>query len=177
MDLAEKLKFWLTAPNMMWPAPPAAWSVPEARQPGQLRTGRHLPCFTPDGRCVSLLKVLYSNVCSYDCSYCVNRRSNDRPRATLLPAGAGGADHWLLPPQPHRGVVPVQRGAGHAGPTMELMIEALRILREEFRFNGYIHAKTIPVRTRCWCSASGLADRLGQYRAAQRGQPEPAGPG
>ena len=41
--------------------------------------------FTADGRCVSLLKVLYSNVCSYDCSYCVNRRSNDRPRATFIP--------------------------------------------------------------------------------------------
>ena len=41
--------------------------------------------FTPDGRCVSLLKVLYSNACAYDCSYCVNRRSNDRPRASFAP--------------------------------------------------------------------------------------------
>ena len=41
--------------------------------------------FTPDGRCVSLLKVLYSNACSYDCSYCVNRRTNDVPRATFAP--------------------------------------------------------------------------------------------
>lgn len=41
--------------------------------------------FTPDGRCISLLKVLYSNACCYDCGYCVNRRSNDVPRATFTP--------------------------------------------------------------------------------------------
>ena len=59
--------------------------------------------FTADGRCVSLLKVLMSNCCAFDCSYCVNRKSNDVPRATFFAPGAGRTDHRVLPPQLHRG--------------------------------------------------------------------------
>ena len=86
MDLAEKLEIL---------ADSAKYDV-ACTSSGVGRPGRHgslgscapagiCHAFTPDGRCVSLLKVLYSNVCSYDCSYCVNRRSNDRPRATFTP--------------------------------------------------------------------------------------------
>lgn len=84
MDLAEKLEIL---------ADSAKYDV-ACTSSGVGRPGRHgslgscapagiCHAFTPDGRCVSLLKVLYSNVCSYDCSYCVNRRSNDRPRLPL----------------------------------------------------------------------------------------------
>ena len=86
MDLAEKLEIL---------ADSAKYDV-ACTSSGVNRPGRHgalgssaaagiCHAFTADGRCVSLLKVLYSNVCSYDCSYCVNRRSNDRPRATFTP--------------------------------------------------------------------------------------------
>ena len=86
MDLAEKLEIL---------ADSAKYDV-ACTSSGVDRPGRHgalgssaaagiCHAFTADGRCVSLLKVLYSNVCSYDCSYCVNRRSNDRPRATFTP--------------------------------------------------------------------------------------------
>ena len=78
---------------------------------GSCRAAGICHSFTPDGRCVSLLKVLYSNLCSYDCSYCVNRRSNDIPRATFHPQGTGGADHRFLSPQLYRGPVSLQRCA------------------------------------------------------------------
>ena len=87
MDLAEKLEIL---------ADSAKYDV-ACTSSGVDRPGRHgslgscaaagiCHAFTPDGRCVSLLKVLYSNVSSYDCSDCVNRRTNDRPRATFTPA-------------------------------------------------------------------------------------------
>ena len=86
MDLAEKLEIL---------ADSAKYDV-ACTSSGVDRPGRHgalgssaaagiCHAFTADGRCVSLLKVLYSNVCSYDCSYCVNRKSNDVPRATFTP--------------------------------------------------------------------------------------------
>ena len=55
--------------------------------------------FSADGRCVSLLKVLMTNVCRYDCAYCVNRRSDRCAARVVYPARAGRADHRLLPPQ------------------------------------------------------------------------------
>ena len=117
--------------------------------------------FTPDGRCVSLLKVLYSNVCSYDCSYCVNRRSNDRPRATFTPRELAELTIGFYRRNYIEGLFLSSAVLGTPDRTMELMIEALRILREEYRFNGYIHAKTIPGADPALVEKIGLlADRL-----------------
>ena len=65
--------------------------------------------FSADGRCVTLLKVLLTNRCVYDCKYCVNRRSNDTPPGRLHPGGAGGSHHPVLPAELYRGALPLLR--------------------------------------------------------------------
>ena len=162
MDLAEKLEIL---------ADSAKYDV-ACTSSGVGRPGRHgslgscapagiCHAFTPDGRCVSLLKVLYSNVCSYDCSYCVNRRSNDRPRATFTPRELAELTIGFYRRNYIEGLFLSSAVLGAPDRTMELMIEALRILREEYRFNGYIHAKTIPGADPVLVEKIGLlADRL-----------------
>ena len=162
MDLAEKLEIL---------ADSAKYDV-ACTSSGVGRPGRHgslgscapagiCHAFTPDGRCVSLLKVLYSNVCSYDCSYCVNRRSNDRPRATFTPRELAELTIGFYRRNYIEGLFLSSAVLGTPDRTMELMIEALRILREEYHFNGYIHAKTIPGADPALVEKIGLlADRL-----------------
>lgn len=162
MDLAEKLEIL---------ADSAKYDV-ACTSSGVNRPGRHgalgssaaagiCHAFTADGRCVSLLKVLYSNVCSYDCSYCVNRRSNDRPRATFTPRELAELTIGFYRRNYIEGLFLSSAVLGTPDRTMELMIEALRILREEYHFNGYIHAKTIPGADPMLVEKIGrLADRL-----------------
>ncbi len=117
--------------------------------------------FTPDGRCVSLLKVLYSNACSYDCSYCVNRRTNDIPRATFTPRELADLTIGFYRRNYIEGLFLSSAVLGSPDVTMERMIEALRILRQEYHFNGYIHAKAIPGADPLLVERLGLlADRL-----------------
>lgn len=117
--------------------------------------------FTPDGRCISLLKVLYSNACCYDCGYCVNRRSNDVPRATFTPRELAELTIGFYKRNYIEGLFLSSAVIGTPDYTMERMIEALRILRQEYHFNGYIHAKTIPSADAELVRRIGLlADRL-----------------
>ena len=117
--------------------------------------------FTPDGRCISLLKVLYSNACCYDCGYCVNRRSNDVPRATFTPRELSELTIGFYKRNYIEGLFLSSAVIGTPDYTMERMIEALRILRQEYHFNGYIHAKTIPGADAELVRRIGLlADRL-----------------
>lgn len=117
--------------------------------------------FTPDGRCISLLKVLYSNACCYDCGYCVNRRSNDVPRATFTPRELAELTIGFYRRNYIEGLFLSSAVIGTPDYTMERMIEALRILRQEYHFNGYIHAKTIPGADAVLVRRIGLlADRL-----------------
>lgn len=117
--------------------------------------------FTPDGRCISLLKVLYSNACCYDCGYCVNRRSNDVPRATITPRELAELTIGFYKRNYIEGLFLSSAVIGTPDYTMERMIEALRILRQEYHFNGYIHAKTIPGADAELVRRIGLlADRL-----------------
>ena len=91
MDLAEKLE--ILADSAKYDVACTSSGVERAGKHGSLGSCAQAGichAFTPDGRCVSLLKVLYSNVCSYDCSYCVNRRSNDRPRASTAATTSRG---------------------------------------------------------------------------------------
>ena len=85
--------------------------------------------FTPDGRCISLLKVLYSNACCYDCGYCVNRRSNDVPRATFTPRELAELTIGFYKRNYIEGLFLSSAVIGTPDYTMERMIEALRILR------------------------------------------------
>lgn len=117
--------------------------------------------FTPDGRCISLLKVLYSNACCYDCGYCVNRRSNDVPRATFTPRELAELTIGFYKRNYIEGLFLSSAVIGTPDYTMERMIEALRILRQEYHFSGYIHAKTIPGADAELVRRIGLlADRL-----------------
>ena len=117
--------------------------------------------FTPDGRCISLLKVLYSNACCYDCGYCVNRRSNDVPRATFTPRELAELTIGFYKRNYIEALFLSSAVIGTPDYTMERMIEALRILRQEYHFNGYIHAKTIPGADAELVRRIGLlADRL-----------------
>lgn len=100
--------------------------------------------WTSDGRCVSLLKILLTNACIYDCAYCVNRRSNDVPRASLTPEEVAELTIGFYRRNYIEGLflsTGVVRGPDQ---TMELLIRAARLLRETHRFNGYIHLKLVP---------------------------------
>lgn len=117
--------------------------------------------FTPDGRCVSLLKVLMSNVCAFDCSYCVNRRSNDLPRAAFTPAELAELTIQFYRRNYIEGLFLSSAVMGSPDRTMEQMIRALELLRNQYKFNGYIHAKTIPGADPLLVQKLGLlADRL-----------------
>jgi putative DNA modification/repair radical SAM protein len=100
--------------------------------------------WTDDGRCVSLLKLLLTNDCIYDCAYCVNRHSNDRPRATFTPREVADLTINFYRRNYIEGLF-LSSGVLHTpDDTMIHLIQAVAILRKEYRFNGYVHAKTIP---------------------------------
>src|SRR5699024_12348112 len=100
--------------------------------------------FCADGRCITLLKVLMTNCCIYDCKYCVNRRSNDIRRATFTPRELAELTIGFYRRNYIEGLFLSSAVVRTPDLTMERMIEALRILREEYHFRGSIHAKAIP---------------------------------
>ena len=117
--------------------------------------------FSADGRCVTLLKVLQTNFCVYDCQYCVNRRSNDVPRAAFTPEELCELTRGFYRRNYIEGLFLSSAVIRDPDYTTELMIKTLRILREERRFGGYIHAKAIPGADPLLTHRLGLlADRL-----------------
>ena len=117
--------------------------------------------FTADGRCVSLLKVLMTNCCSFDCGYCVNRRSNDIPRATFAPRELAELTMEFYRRNYIEGLFLSSAVLGSPDYTTERMLAVLRLLRGEYRFGGYIHAKAIPGTSPELLQQLGyLADRL-----------------
>lgn len=117
--------------------------------------------FTADGRCVSLLKVLFSNACIHDCRYCINRRSNDVPRATFTAEELAELTMQFYRRNYIEGLFLSSGVVKNPDYTVEQMIRALRILREKYRFCGYIHAKAIPgADPRLIWQLGLLADRL-----------------
>ena len=111
--------------------------------------------WTDDGRCVSLLKILLSNDCIYDCAYCANRYSNDRPRATFSPNEVADLTINFYRRNYIEGLF-LSSGVLHSpDDTMINLVRAIAILRKEHRFNGYIHAKAIPG------ASSFLVEQLG----------------
>ncbi len=117
--------------------------------------------FSGDGRCISLLKVLMSNACIYDCLYCVNRRSHDISRATFHPRELADLTIAFYRRNYIEGLFLSSGVLKNPNYTVERMIETLRILREEYRFYGYIHAKAIPGADNELLERLGLlADRM-----------------
>jgi putative DNA modification/repair radical SAM protein len=117
--------------------------------------------YTPDGRCVSLLKILLTNFCVYDCAYCVNRVSSNVRRARFTPEEVVGLTLDFYKRNYIEGLF-LSSGIIRSGDyTMEQLVEVARSLREDHRFAGYIHLKTIPdAAPELLALAGKYADRL-----------------
>jgi putative DNA modification/repair radical SAM protein len=117
--------------------------------------------YTPDGRCVSLLKVLLTNFCIYDCQYCVNRRTSDVPRARFSVDEVVRLTTSFYLRNYIDGLFLSSGIIRSADYTMEMLVEVARRLREDEQFRGYIHLKTIPDADPLLVQAAGrYADRL-----------------
>jgi putative DNA modification/repair radical SAM protein len=117
--------------------------------------------YTPDGRCVSLLKILLTNFCQYDCAYCINRRTSNVRRARFTVDEVVRLTIGFYRRNYIEGLFlssGIVRSADH---TMEQLVEVARRLRQEHGFRGYIHLKTIPEASPELLAAAGrYADRL-----------------
>ncbi|MBD3814744.1 MAG: putative DNA modification/repair radical SAM protein, partial [Betaproteobacteria bacterium] len=117
--------------------------------------------YTPDGRCVALLKVLLTNFCLYDCQYCINRRSSDVPRARFTPEEVVTLTLDFYKRNCISGLFLSSGIIRSADYTMEQLIRVARLLREQHQFRGYIHLKTIPEADPQLTYRAGLyADRV-----------------
>ena len=117
--------------------------------------------FSADGRCISLLKILFTNECIYDCKYCINRRSNDVPRASFTPDEICTLTMEFYRRNYIEGLFLSSGVLKSPDYTMELIYAALYKLRTTYRFQGYIHVKAIPGTSQELLERLGfLADRM-----------------
>ncbi|HIW26810.1 MAG TPA: putative DNA modification/repair radical SAM protein [Candidatus Lawsonibacter pullicola] len=162
MELMDKLE--ILADAAKYDAACTSSGLDRAGRPGTIGSTTLAGCchsFSADGRCISLLKVLMTNVCAYDCQYCVNRRSNDLPRAAFTPRELCELTMGFYRRNYIEGLFLSSAVLVNPDYTTERMIEALRLLREEYRFGGYIHAKAIPgADPRLTYRLGLLADRM-----------------
>ena len=117
--------------------------------------------FSADGRCVSLLKILFTNECIFDCKYCINRSSNDVPRACFTPEEVCSLTIEFYRRNYIEGLFLSSGVIKSPNFTMELLYQTLYKLRTEYRFQGYIHVKAIPGASEELIQKIGfLADRI-----------------
>ncbi|BDI60995.1 putative DNA modification/repair radical SAM protein [Qipengyuania nanhaisediminis] len=117
--------------------------------------------YAPDGRCISLLKILLTNHCIFDCHYCVNRKSSNVRRARFTPQEIADLTLSFYRRNYIEGLFLSSGIIKSSNHTMEQMVETARILREEHDFRGYIHLKTIPEADPELIHQAGLhADRV-----------------
>ncbi len=117
--------------------------------------------FASDGRCISLLKILMTNACIYDCKYCINRRSNNVPRAIFTPKEICEITINFYKRNYIEGLFLSSAIIKSPDYTMERLIETIYLLRYKYKFNGYIHAKAIPGASPYLIKKLGsLVDRL-----------------
>lgn len=117
--------------------------------------------FAADGRCISLLKILFTNECIFDCKYCINRRSNDVPRASFTPDEICELTIEFYRRNYIEGLFLSSGILKSPDYTMELICAALEKLRKVYRFQGYIHVKAIPGASEELIQRAGfLADRM-----------------
>ena len=162
MDMLEKLT--ILADAAKYDAACTSSGMDRAARPGGLGATMACGCchsFSAAGRCITLLKVLQSNACSYDCTYCVNRRTNDTRRATFTPRELADLTMQFYRRNYIEGLFLSSAVVNNPDYTCELMLETLRILRQEYHFYGYIHAKAIPGASAPLLTQLGLlADRM-----------------
>ncbi len=114
-----------------------------------------------DGRCISLLKLLMTNNCIYDCSYCINRSSNDVRRAAMTPEEIALITIEFYRRNYIEGLFLSSAIEKNPSDTMEKMYQILKLLRETYEFNGYVHIKAIPGADQVLIEKCGyLADRM-----------------
>lgn len=157
MDILAKLE--ILADAAKYDVACTSSGVDRGARKGQLGNALSAGCchsFTADGRCISLLKVLMTNVCVYDCAYCASRRSNEAKRAAFTPQELADLTISFYRRNYIEGLFLSSGVIKNADYTTELMIQTLQILREEHRFNGYIHAKAVPG------ASPELVDQLGR---------------
>lgn len=117
--------------------------------------------WSADGRCISLLKILLTNYCVYDCAYCVNRVSNDVPRASFTPEEVADLTVNFYRRNYIEGLFLSSAVWQNPNHTMELLLRAVQKLRVEHKFNGYIHLKAIPgADWKLIAQAGTLVDRM-----------------
>src|SRR3954464_3674063 len=117
--------------------------------------------YTPDGRCVSLLKILLTNFCVYDCLYCINRISSDVPRARFTPEEVVKLTLDFYRRNYIEGLFLSSGIIRNPDYTMEQVVAVARTLRTEHQFRGYIHLKTIPEASPALIEeAARYADRI-----------------
>jgi len=164
MELLEKLTILSDAAK--YDAACTSSGVKRSFQPGKIgNTSSSIAgcchSFSADGRCITLLKVLMTNCCVYDCKYCVNRRSNDVQRTAFTPRELAELTIGFYRRNYIEGLFLSSGVLRNADYTTEQMIRALRILRQDYGFNGYIHAKAIPGTSPELVQQLGLlADRM-----------------
>jgi putative DNA modification/repair radical SAM protein len=162
LELLEKLN--ILADAAKYDAACTSSGINRRGRPGTLGSTTMAGCchtFSADGRCVSLLKVLLTNFCSFDCQYCINRRSNDVPRAAFTPRELCELTIGFYRRNYIEGLFLSSAVLQSPDYTTEQMIQTLRLLREEYSFGGYIHAKAIPGADPQLTQQLGLlADRL-----------------
>ena len=162
LSLSEKLN--LLADAAKYDVACTSSGVNRAGKQGHL--GNSVSCgichsFSSDGRCISLLKILQSNDCIYDCKYCVNRAGNDRQRATFTPEELCTLVTEFYRRNYIEGLFLSSAVCKNPAYTMELMYRTLHLLRNRYRFNGYIHVKAIPGAPAELIEKTGyLADRM-----------------
>jgi len=145
MELLEKLEILTDAAK--YDVACTSSGVDRPGQPGKLGNAVKAGIchsFAADGRCISLLKVLMSNDCAYDCAYCVNRHSLDGPRATFTPEELVSLTIQFYRRNYIEGLFLSSAVVKNPDHTCELMLTALKKLREEENFWGYVHVKAIP---------------------------------
>ena len=130
-------------------------------QMGNTVAGGICHSFAADGRCISLLKILYTNQCIYDCKYCINRCSNDVVRTAFTPEEVCTLTMEFYRRNYIEGLFLSSGILYSADYTMELICQTLSKLRLEYHFNGYIHVKAIPGADPALIERTGfLADRM-----------------
>ncbi|WP_101911080.1 putative DNA modification/repair radical SAM protein [Marasmitruncus massiliensis] len=162
MELMDKLEILSDAAK--YDAACTSSGVSREARPGSIGScslGGICHSFAADGRCISLLKVLMTNSCVYDCKYCVNRRSNDVRRAVFTPRELAELTIQFYRRNYIEGLFLSSGILKNPSYTCEQMIETLELLRNEYHFNGYIHAKAIPGADDALIQQLGLlADRM-----------------
>lgn len=117
--------------------------------------------FTPDGRCISLLKILLTNYCIYDCAYCINRRSNDVERAAFSVEEVISLTMNFYRRNYIEGLFLSSAVIKNPNHTMEMLTSVVKKLRNEYNFRGYIHLKAIPGADEALIKEAGLyVDRM-----------------